>query len=235
MKNNNQSKKLPGFYIALCCCVIAIGAAGFFLQQEDKEPEITQTAMYEAEAPEHQKAQEVYIEEEITVPTILPVPTEVVQDSEVMDYAYDNPDVVSASVVVNAEEEHKFSDPLPEMTVLFGFTNDALMYNEAYGDWRAHNGVDLKAELGCSVSAVADGTVTDVSEGSYGKTVTIEHADGFKSVYSQLGDININIGDTITQGAVIGTVGESRGENIKDSHLHFAILKDGKPLNPEEY
>ncbi|MDD6564888.1 MAG: hypothetical protein PUF08_07385, partial [Clostridiales bacterium] len=37
MEQKNQTKKLPGFYIALCCCVIAVGIAGFFAQNMETE------------------------------------------------------------------------------------------------------------------------------------------------------------------------------------------------------
>lgn len=229
MKNNNQSKKLPGFYIALCCCVIAIGAAGFFLQKEDTQSTTTPIA---SEDKEDFAENTVTPTEEIEV-TTEPIPTLETLTAE--DFSYENPDVVSAAVTVNAEEEHKFADPLPEMTVRFGFTDNALVFNEVYEDWRAHNGIDIEAPIGCSVSCVANGTVTSVVDGSYGKCVTIEHEGGFESVYAQVTDVNVNIGDSVPQGAVIATVAESKGENLKDSHLHFELHKDGKPQNPEEY
>ena len=42
-KKNNNSKKLPGFYIALCCCVIAIGAVGFIAQNREAQSTNTPT------------------------------------------------------------------------------------------------------------------------------------------------------------------------------------------------
>lgn len=231
MKNNNQSKKLPGFYIALCCCVIAVGAAGFFLQKED-----TKTT----NIPIVSEDKEIQIFDEPTelstsTPTVSQVPIPTLETAAEEDFSVDNPDVVSAAVTVNAEEEHKFSNPLPDITIRFGFTDNALVYNEIYGDWRAHNGIDIDAPIGCSVSCVADGTVKAVTDGSYGKCVTIEHSDGFESIYAQLADVSVNVGDSISQGAVIATVAESVGENISDPHLHFELHKGGKPQNPEEY
>ena len=234
-KKNNNSKKLPGFYIALCCCVIAIGAVGFIAQNREAQSTNTPTITEETFEP----MQVVTLEPE-TEETIIPKEPETVDTADTSEpameeYMIDNPDVEAASVVVNAQESNEFANPLAEMTVKYGFSVDTLKYNEVYGDWRTHNGVDLDAPVGCSVNAICDGTVKSVTESSYGKTVIIEHPNGFESVYSQLGEISVNTGDTVTQGAVIATVGESKGENIKEPHLHFELHKDGKPVNSEEY
>lgn len=238
MENKNQTKKLPGFYIALCCCVIAIGVAGFIIQGENSQSVDTPTVVEETSLPElafdaDEAPYTDYGTAEDEPPTVSDAGTDVPEPIE--DYAYDNPDVVSASVTVNAEESCSFADPIPDMTVLFGLSADALVYNEFYGDWRTHNGIDIAAEQGCSVSAAASGTVTDVGKKSYGNTVTIDHGNGFVSVYAQLGDVNVKEGDEIEQGAVIGIVGESTGENVTKPHLHYELIKDSKPVNPEEY
>ena len=89
--------------------------------------------------------------------------------------------------------------------------------------------------MGCSVSAAADGTVTSVGSGSYGKYVTIDHGNGFSATYAQLNDINVNEGDSVSAGSVIGTVAKCQGENIGEPHLHYELTKDGAFVNPEEY
>lgn len=240
MKENDTTKKLSVFYIALCCCVIAIGAAGFIMQGNETEPANTSVLVSETDAPDEETA--VYdiqnadvVDDKSQIAAIDTPAIEPETTADVDDYAYDNPDVAASSIVVNAAESEEFANPLSEMTVKFGFVTDKLIYNEVYGDWRTHNGIDLAAPIGCSVNAVADGTVKTTDNTSYGNTVTIEHNNGFVSVYSQLGDINVKPGDSIKQGSVIGTVGKSTGENLKDSHLHFELHKDGKPVNPEEY
>lgn len=234
MKENKSAKRLPGFYIALCCCVVAIGVAGFIADNQKTEDVNVLTLAEATDAPISELPQEETVPDAV-IAKMDEIPTQIPEVPSISDYAVDNPDVEPVSVVVQAEESGQFCDPLTDMTILFGYVTDTLYYNEAYGDWRTHNGIDISAPVGCGVNAVSHGTVIDVCDTSYGKTVKIEHADGFISIYSQLGDVTVNIGDTVDMGAVIGTIGESTGENAKESHLHFELHKDGKPVNPEEY
>lgn len=248
MEKQNQTKKLPGFYIALCCCVIAIGVAGFFAQNTQTEPttvvtEVTETPQ-ETET-EIAVAEEVLSETQTIViePQTTPETEEEIIPSQPLsepvsyteDFTFDNPDITPVSVSVQAEESTIFNKPVNGGTLLEGFSGDNLVYNEKYNDWRSHSGADYSCPVGTEVCAAAGGKVISVSNGSYGKQITIEHPDGFKTVYAQLDEIRTAEGEEVAQGTVIATTGESIGENVTAPHLHFEILKDGKPENPEEY
>ena len=62
-----------------------------------------------------------------------------------------------------------------------------------------HNGIDYKVEVGTEVWASASGIITDLGlKGSLGKTVTIDHGNGFVSIYAQLSSINeLLVGDLV--------------------------------------
>ncbi len=263
MDQKNQTKKLHGFYIALCCCVIAIGVAGFFMQnmeesqstnaltsvEETDPPDFVSSALTETddtqnELPVVSSPQPVYSEAAAAAGTEGDIQTQdtaaetnTAQEEYVPtdSYAYDNPDLEPASVVVQAEESGMLNDPVPGMTVLYGYSGNTLMYNEILGDWRTHDGIDIEADIGCSVSAAADGTVISVKKGTYGNTVTIDHGNGLSTVYAQLGEVSVAEGDTVASGDVIGTIGDSIGENTRQAHLHFEVRRDGKPADPEEF
>lgn len=246
MEQNKSTKRLPGFYIALCCCVIAIGVAGFIAQNMESRstnavtqvtetdtplPVVTYAAVAEATAAPSAAPAQTPIP--YTQPPQTPEPAE--EAAAIPEYAVDNPDVEPASIVVQAEEASQLSEPVPGMTVIYGFSGETLMYNDVLDDWRTHDGIDIEADIGCSVSAAADGTVSYAGDGTYGGTVTIEHENGLSTTYSQLGDINVTEGESISQGAVIGTVGESKGETTKGAHLHYEIHLNGEPVDPLEY
>ena len=191
-------------------------------------------------------AEQVQNEEAQTaIPTAEPVSAEAVvtepaQDTSAMvtpmpDYAVDNPDTEPVSMTVQAEDADMFVDPVPDMTVLYGYSGDTLMYNEILGDWRTHDGIDIEADIGCSVNAAAGGTVSFAGESTFGGTVIIDHENGFSTVYSQLGEILVSEGDSVSQNTVIGSVGESKGETTQGAHLHYEIHKDGEAVDPMEY
>ena len=72
---------------------------------------------------------------------------------------------------------------------IFGYSMEALSYNQTTRDWRVHNGVDLAAEAGSEVCAAADGEVYTVYEDdAMGATVVIRHDDGFTTRYSSLAE-----------------------------------------------
>ena len=115
---------------------------------------------------------------------------------------------------------------------------DALVFDKTMGDWRTHDGVDVAAQIGTKVMAVADGTVVDVYEDDmFGTTVVIDHGAGVKSYCSNLAAVpTVKEGDGVIMGAVIGSVGDTALAETGDvAHLHFAITVDGKSADPLDY
>ena len=135
------------------------------------------------------------------------------------------------------ENTTQFTFPV-EGEVIKEFAKDNLIYSETLEEWITHTGIDIKADRTTIVKSVADGTVKSIkNDPRYGLTVTIEHADGYTSVYSSLLTAEfVKEGEKVTQGQTIGTVGNSAVfEVAEDNHLHFELLKDGSNINPEMY
>ena len=156
--------------------------------------------------------------------------------------------VVSSSNNTNevGTEEKEVSANLTETQFIFPvegevikeFAKDNLIYSETLEEWITHTGIDIKADRTTVVKATADGTVKSIkNDPRYGLTVTIEHNDGYTSVYSSLLSAEfVKEGEKVTQGQTIGTVGNSSVfEVAEDNHLHFELLKDGSNINPEIY
>ncbi len=256
-QNDNQTtKKLPGFYIALCCCVLAIGVAGFFSDKSSITKNTDEEYVASVESfPQNgndidtnedvSPVNDTVVIEDVTeeAPTDIPTapPENITNENGEIDYSiktsadytYNNPDIEETAIIVNAEEPY-FNMPAGG-EILEGFSS-TLSYNESMGDWRTHNGIDIAADIGCSISACADGTVEDVFSDAYGNGITIKHENGFITKYMCLGSVeDIKVGDSVKAGDIIGTVGESKGENIKESHLHFEMYDGDILLNPEQY
>ncbi len=124
-------------------------------------------------------------------------------------------------------------------SVTKGHSVDTPVFSQTLGDWRVHTGVDISAELGADVLAVAGGTVTAVrNDHFFGKTVEITHDGGIISVYSNLSNdgITVKVGDKVRSGDKLGTVGDTSLTELADeSHLHFEIFVSGVSVNPLDY
>ena len=97
-----------------------------------------------------------------------------------------------------------------------------------------HNGQDIAARLGTPVVATADGVVTFAGvKGARGKTVVIDHGNGFTTVYAQLNEIRIQVNASVKRNTTIGTVGKSG--LATGPHLHYEIHKDGQAVNPLDF
>lgn len=97
-----------------------------------------------------------------------------------------------------------------------------------------HRGIDFKAPHGTPVVATADGIIRFAEkDGAYGLKVIIEHDGQYKSLYAHLSAIKVTAGDRITKGTVIGLVGNT-GKSMAP-HLHYEVVKDGKPVDPANY
>ncbi len=97
-----------------------------------------------------------------------------------------------------------------------------------------HKGVDLSAPEGTPIYATRAGVVTIARwSNSAGNYVTINHGDGFSSVYMHMTNYVVSAGQAVSQGQLIGYVG-STGIST-GPHLHFGIAYNGTYVNPALY
>lgn len=100
------------------------------------------------------------------------------------------------------------------------------------GTRQMHSGVDLDVESSTGVTATAEGTVTEVGyRSSYGKTILIDHGNGFETLFAHLSDIQVNVGDRVCRGQQIGLSGATG--MTTGPHLHYEIRFHGEAQNPE--
>ena len=98
-----------------------------------------------------------------------------------------------------------------------------------------YNGVDLAPSCRCSgdsIFAAASGTViiarTSGYNGGYGLYVAIKHANGTQTVYGHMSKVNVSVGQSVTQGQVIGAVGNT-GRST-GPHVHFEVRGAKNPF-----
>jgi len=97
---------------------------------------------------------------------------------------------------------------------------------------KMHKGIDIAAEVGEPVYAVADGEVIYAGDGlrGYGNVIIIQHADRVSSLYAHNSELKVKQGDHVAQGtlvALMGSTGHSTGP-----HVHFELRQGDVAVNP---
>ncbi|MFZ7104886.1 MAG: peptidoglycan DD-metalloendopeptidase family protein [Peptococcaceae bacterium] len=140
---------------------------------------------------------------------------------------------VKASVTITSNNSTKISSRNMQyfmktpatgvLTSLFGPRHDEF-----------HTGVDLSNSIGTPIRAAQGGKVTYVGwKGNYGKTVIIDHLNGYKTLYGHSNKILVAEGQWVQAGekiALMGNTGRSTGP-----HLHFEVYEHGKVVDPLKY
>ena len=122
--------------------------------------------------------------------------------------------------------------PVPYYTLTSPF---GMRIHPISGKWKMHNGVDMACAQGTPIYAAKSGKVTVASyqAGGAGYYVSINHGDGFSSVYMHMTHYIVSPGQYVTAGQVIGYVGSTGGST--GPHLHFGISYNGTYVNPMDY
>ncbi|GHV28854.1 hypothetical protein AGMMS4952_13540 [Spirochaetia bacterium] len=115
------------------------------------------------------------------------------------------------------------------LTSPYGWRNDPIS-----GVRRYHAALDLAAPMGTAIKAAMDGRIATVGyNGNFGNYIIISHSKGFQTLYGHLSSVSVKQGAYVYQGGKIGAVG-STGYST-GPHLHFAVYKNGKAVNPLEF
>ncbi|MEQ9501122.1 MAG: M23 family metallopeptidase [Deltaproteobacteria bacterium] len=114
------------------------------------------------------------------------------------------------------------------VTSPFGYRRDPILGQE---EVRFHAGVDLGANRGDVVSAAGPGRVSSVGWlGGHGRTVVVQHAGGFVTMYAHLKRALVGVGAEVHRGTPIGLVGNT-GRST-GPHLHFEVRRGSVPIDP---
>lgn len=101
-----------------------------------------------------------------------------------------------------------------------------------YRTMKSHQGVDYSIGEGSSVFATADGVVKEISDknSTLGKTIIIDHGNGYQTSYSHLLESLVRKGQQVNRGDVIALSGNS-GLSLAP-HLHYEVRYNDMRVNP---
>ena len=129
----------------------------------------------------------------------------------------------------------EFIMPVNSSTFGMTFSNGKLIYSKTLNEWTTHNGIDIIGKLSEPVFATNDGIITNISSSSTdGIKITIEHENGYSSIYSNLSTTKlVNLNEKVKKGQVISGIGKTAEfEYEEPDHLHFEMYKDGLVIDP---
>lgn len=134
--------------------------------------------------------------------------------------------------IQKTDTELDFQYPLDEIVEVssgFGWRRHPILGTE-----KMHNGIDLPGPIGTNIHAIESGVVTLAENfGGCGISVSIQHSQGFSSLYCHNSQVLVKKGQTVQKGQLIakmGSTGMSTG-----SHLHLGLKRNGKYVDPAKY
>lgn len=100
---------------------------------------------------------------------------------------------------------------------------------------KMHHGMDFSAEIGTPIYATGDGEVVraDSRASGFGKHIRIDHGFGYLTIYAHLSDYNVQVGQKVKRGEIIGFVGNTG--RSRGPHLHYEVHHNGERLNPVNF
>lgn len=107
-------------------------------------------------------------------------------------------------------------------------------YSPITGAREFHDGVDVAVPTGTEVIAPKDGHVISIRYStSFGRTLRLEHADGYQTFFAHLSHVPLEVGDIVLQGERIAYSGNTGWSTAP--HLHFSIFRHGQFIDPLDY
>jgi murein DD-endopeptidase MepM/ murein hydrolase activator NlpD len=132
--------------------------------------------------------------------------------------------------------KYRFIWPEPKAQISQPFGPSTLWREPAYGGYpHFHTGIDLVEPFGSPIYAADDGVVALVGKSSsgYGNYVVIAHSGGLDTLYGHLSVALVKVGQSVTQGQVVGLEGSTG--NSTAPHLHFELRINERPIDPTPY
>ncbi|MCI0390003.1 MAG: peptidoglycan DD-metalloendopeptidase family protein [Acidobacteria bacterium] len=100
--------------------------------------------------------------------------------------------------------------------------------------YETHTGLDIATNHGTAIEATADGRVIFAGpHGGYGNIVVVDHGYGITTRYGHMSQIEVQVGQHVTRGKMIGAVG-STGRSTAP-HCHYEVRLHDRPVNPLSY
>lgn len=159
----------------------------------------------------------------------------------------EQPETVEEKSEVVAEQPSKpqfsFSEkdlilwPIENGEVILNYSMNKTVYFPTLDQYKYNPAMIIKGAEGTQVMSVARGVVKSIDVTSQtGTTVTVDMGNGYESIYGQLKEVPVNVGDTVEAKTVLGYLSEpTKYYSVEGCNLYFEMRKDGQPINPNDF
>ena len=160
-------------------------------------------------------------------------------EQETLGHLRDRADFLDRGLeTVGAEltERLKWAAATPSIAPVKGLLTSSFGYraDPVTGQRALHRAIDISTAPGQPVRATADGVVVRARRnGRLGNSVDLSHGQGVMTRYGHLASYNVEPGERVRRGDVIGFVGNTG--RTTGFHLHYEVRVDGQPVNPLAY
>ena len=217
-----MKKKLlekDGFYLALfaCLCLIAIGGVWF---TKNNVEELTSNDLFVKENAGQEDDEVHLIKKDANTDDSIPTSTESKEDLAKAKEKQENK--ISKLSFLGTKITREYSEKQPS-------------YSKTLDLWEVHKGLDISAEKGYEVKSLLDGKVVNIfKDDKHGISVKVESANNVVVVYSNLDKkTNVKKGQEVTEGQVLGTVGDTTSVEGEDgTHVHVEAFKGQESIDP---
>lgn len=240
--SNSKFKKISGKGLAITgACVVAVAAAGVYSYSKISDKLNAELIGKNSGTLSADSVNEPTKQSPVNVPK-----TDVAKTEETTAVTTEPP-AESAAVTTEAVPEETASEAVTETfipqamvrplngEILNEFSDGELVKSKTLNVWKTHDGVDIAGAADEKVKSMTSGTVTRVYDDQMlGSCVIVDHGGGLEGYYCNLSkDIPVAEGQSVSAGTIIGSVGNTaEGEISEDSHLHFAVKKNGDWIDP---
>lgn len=124
-----------------------------------------------------------------------------------------------------------------EGKVILNYSMDQTLYYETLKQYQYNPALIIAGNVNDKVVSACEGKVVSlVNDAKTGTTLTLDIGDGYQAVYGQLKEIPVATGEYVAKGQCIGYISEPSKYYLSEGpNLYFQILKDGNPVNPQDY
>lgn len=134
---------------------------------------------------------------------------------------------------LNFSEEDGLLWPV-QGNVILEYSMDKPVYFKTLEQYKCNSAIAIEAKEKTEVFSVAKCMITDISNvDETGITVKASIGNDYEVIYGQLSDVQVEVGDIVEAGAVIGMIGAPTKYYVEEgSHLYFKVLAGNEPVNP---